>query len=190
MTNYIYISSNINFDENELIKLFNEKFSNEYNIIKIKTEDIYLPPQTLNTGAILVANDKFNNIIKQFENEIVLVIHNSIKIVNNKLIDYISLSLYFNNNKYTISGEELEINFTILEKYPKFKNIIDDLLKSYINSNKKYIYDGCQFKLSEIIDKYYNTSNDWTNYIFKISNSTRVSNILLKLFLIIPLDIL
>lgn len=185
MSNDIYISSNLEIDIENIEKLFNKKIKKKFNTFNMKSNEIYIPPQTINTGGIFTINDRYNEIIKlseiDNENPIILIIHNSLKTSTYKIIDYISIILYYDKQKYTINGEELEINFTILEKYPKFKNVIDDLIYSYVNSNKNYIYDGCENKLSEIIDKYYNLSNNWTYDIFNVSNKTRVNNLLTTL---------
>ena len=182
--NNLYIYSNLEFDKNKIKEILNETFSYNFNILMLNNNETYIPPQTINSGGLFTINDKINDMLKIIDgNEAGLIIHNSIKTQNNKLIDYISLSFIFNKNKYTESGEEIEINFTILERYPKFKNIIDDLKESYISTNKNFIYDGCNDKLSDIIEKYYNISDYWTKEIFDISNTSRISNILLKIIL-------
>lgn len=177
----LYLSSNIDFNHNKLKNLIRDNLNKEVNILNINNSESYIPPQTLNTGGIFTINDKFNDINKIKEkNEIIIVIQNSIKVANNNIIDYINIIMMINDKKENLIGEEIIITYDILNEYPLFLNIIDDFLEIYDNSNKQYIYDGCDKKFGSIINKYYPkiNENNWTEIIFKITNNKRVNNLL------------
>ena len=181
----IIISSNIEFNEQIIFDFF-KNLNKDINIEKYTYVDDYLPNQTFNLGGVLVCNDKINH-IKKLDKDFnyIISINNCIKTKKNELIDYIIILMIDNNNnkKYEISGEELIIDINILEKYPLFANILDDLYNNYIQTNSKYIFDGTEIKLCELINKYYDEipANNWIKHIFNIDNDDRINNLLLKL---------
>ena len=80
------------------------------------------------------------------------------------------ISVYKNNEYITEMNEGVNLDIEILNNYSKFLLIIKDLKNSYINTSKKYIFNGCEDKLVEIINKYYPNLPKY-NSIKKLKNS-------------------
>ena len=167
----------------KLIKTFFKSINSdiEYEITNI--DDIYTPPQMINSADIYIKS-KINN----YNNDnasYILCIYNVLKIIDSKIIDSFLIIFKDNINSkiYEVTGSELHIDFTILNEYPLFVNIIDDLYDNYQKTSSKYIFDGCDSKLSTLINKYYpNIKEDkWINEIFNKDNNNRINKLLNKL---------
>ena len=86
---------------------------------------------------------------------LIISISSSLEFKNLKIYEKVNVVIYNyeNNQIYKSSKIILEININILDKYPKFINIIDELIQIY-KSSKNYFYEGCYLKLI-IYQKYY-----------------------------------
>ena len=79
------------------------------------------------------------------------------KVVNNEIIDHVNICVKncSIDAKLFEEGQDICINYNILDKYPLFIKVVEDLYKNYEETNKKYIYDGCELTLGQIINNYY-----------------------------------
>ena len=176
------IITNINIKK-KIIKTFFKSIKSDIEFEMTNIDDIYTPPQMINSADIYIKS-KINN-YNDDNTSYILCIYNVLKIIDSKITDYFLIILKDNKNSkiYEVSGSELHIDFTILNKYPLFVNIINDLYDNYQKTNSKYIFDGCDSKLSTLINKYYpNIQEDkWINEIFNKDNNNRANKLLNKL---------
>ncbi len=176
------ILTNINIRK-KIVKTFFKSINSNIEFEITNVDDIYTPPQMINSADIYIKS-KINN-YNDDNTKYILCIYNILKIIDCKITDSFLIILKDNINSkiYEITGSELNIDFTILNEYPLFVNIIDDLYDSYQKTSNKYIFDGCDSKLSTLINKYYpNIQEDkWINQIFNKDNNNRVTKLLNKL---------
>lgn len=167
----------------KVIKHFFKSFESNIEFEITNIEDIYTPPQMINSAETYIKS-KINT-YNDDKISYVLCIYNVLKIINSKITDSFIILLKDNINSkiYEVTGSELHINLSILNKYPLFVNIINDLYDNYQKTSSKYIYDGCESKFSSLINKYYPNINDdnWISQIFNKDNDTRVNKLLNKL---------
>lgn len=183
--NKIFVSSNFDIKK-KTINNFLNYLNIDGDIEFFELNDIYIPPQFINSGEDFVRN-KINN-INNDTFEYILCVYNFLKIENKKIINYFFISFKDNNDStYEIYGSEIEIDYKILKDYPNFINVIDDIYESYLNTSKKYIYDGCDATLGFLINKYYPniSESNWSKIIFKKDNNSRVNKLLNKMSRII-----
>jgi len=127
-------------------------------------------------------NEKYNLDINDYD--YVISIENALKIANNKIIDgvYISIENCKTHERFTEYGEEITIDYTILEKYPLFLKITQDLYQNYEDTSKKYIYDGSELTLGKIINKHYPDIpyDNWMKNIFNKDRQQQIITVLNK----------
>ena len=105
---------------------------------------------------------------------------------------YILFFIFLNlPSQYSYSGGDIEISYKILKEYPKIINVIDDLIRNYEETNKKYIFDGCSKTFGELINKYYPDipHDNWMMILCKKDRSNQILSVLKKLTPKIKADI-
>ena len=197
MTKIILASEN-NIKENVVKKWFKKYIQKDILLLKkVKINDKLLPPQPINTGGILSCNDRIKYIINNIDTlenyNYIISIENSIKIIDNKIIDCVNIKIknLLTTNEYSYSGGDIEISYKILKEYPKIINVIDDLIRNYEETNKKYIFDGCSKTFGELINKYYPDipHDNWMINIYNKNRSDQILSVLKKLTPKIKADI-
>ena len=178
----IYITSNITLKKQH-ISSFLKSLNKELEIKTFNIGDDYVPNQLINSGDTFLKN-KLNNIELE-DCMYILCVYNLLEVKDCVMKDYFIVIFkdIENGKTYEVKGSELEIDYCILDKYPKFINIIDDMFNNFKKANKKYIYDGCDVKLSSLIHSYYPNipENNWSKTIFNKDITTRVNKLLNKI---------
>ena len=178
----IYITSNITLKKQQ-ISSFLKALNKDLEIKTFNICDDYVPSQLVNSGDCFLKN-KLNSIELE-DCMYVLCVYNLIEVKDCILKDYFIVILkdIENCKTYEVRGSEIEIDYCILDKYPKFINIIDDMYDNLKKTSKKYIYDGCELKLSSLIHKYYPDipENNWSKTIFNKDTVTRINKLLNKI---------
>ncbi len=107
---------------------------------------------------------------------------------NNKLLEYFDIvNICIENcntlEKFEHTGQEIEINYKIMEKYPAFLKIIEDLYVNYKETYKNYIYDGSEMTIGEIINHYYPEipDNNWMKFICNVDRTSQITKGLCQL---------
>ena len=134
---------------------------------------------------------KINDVKDKYSNDgvsYILSIENFIEILEDKIDYKICMCVYkYKNNEYvTEISEGVDLDIKVLDKFQKFLLIIKDLKNSYINTNDKYIFNGCEEKLVEIIIKYYPNlqKNNCIRYLNnKYNNINQIEFLLDKVFM-------
>ena len=93
---------------------------------------------------------------------------------------------YKSNEYVTEISDGVDLDIRVLDKFSKFLLIIKDLKNSYINTKEKYIFNGCEEKLVEIIIKYYpnlQKNNCIRNFNNKYNNINQIEFLLDKVFM-------
>lgn len=183
----IILASENKIKENAVKEWFKKSINKDLvSIKKINITDPLLPPQPINTGGILNCSDRIKFVMKTIEDienyDYIISIENYLKIVDNKIIDsvYVKIKDLLTNVEYSATGSDIELSYNILKEYPKFVDILDELLKNYEDTNKNYIFDGCEKSFGELINKYY-PDIPTGNWMKKICNKDRKQQILLVL---------
>ena len=158
-------------------------FSNVLNkdlvtIKKINISDSLLPPQPINTGGILSCSDRIKFVERQhksnkYEYDYIISIENFLKVENGKITDIV----------HTMTGGEIEITYKNVIEYPNIVNCIDELIKNYEISNKKYIYDGCETTFGDLINKHYSdiSAKNWMKTISNLNRKDQILSVLKNL---------
>lgn len=180
----IILASENKIKENAVKEWFKKSINNDLVSIKnINITDKLLPPQPINTGGLLNCSDRIKFIIKNVDDiknyDYIISIENYLKIEDNKVIDcvYVKIKDLLINTEYSAVGGDIEISYNILKEYPKFVDIVQQLLDNYENTNKNYIFDGCEMTLGELINKTY-PEIDSNNWMKKLCNRDRKEQIL------------
>ena len=86
---------------------------------------------------------------------------------------------------FKCSGQDIIIDYKIMDKYPVFLKVVEDLCKNYQDTYKKYVYDGCEMTLGKIINHYYPLipDNNWMKIICNKDRVNQIKNTLHLLFL-------
>jgi hypothetical protein len=158
-------------------------------IKKVNVSDSLLPPQPINTGGILICSDRIKFVEKNIPNiqdyEYIISIENCLKIRDNKILDcvYIKIKDILLDCEYSANGGDVEITYKFLKDYPKLLNITDDLIKNYEETNKKYIFDGCEITFGELINKYYPNipAKNWMKKLCNLNRKDQILSVLEKI---------
>lgn len=157
--------------------------------IKVKNlSDNLIPNQLINTGGNLSIYDKIlqiQKLVNLTEYDYIISIDNHLNISDSEISSVLNISVKDINNELIFNEKENECIITtdILDDYPLFTKIINDLYNNYKSSNKLFIYDGCNINFGKLINKYYpNISiENWPKVLFKKDRETTLLNILNKI---------
>ena len=184
----ILLASNSKIKENAIKKWFRIHFKDtELELEKMIVDDTLVPPQPINSGGMFSCTDRINYVEKN--NDIssfdyIISIESSLKIVNDEILDVVNICIKncILEANYQDSGQEIAINYKVMEEYPLFIKIVDDLYKNYEDTSRKFIYDGCELTLGEIINNYYPDipKNNWMKFICNKDRETQIFRVLQK----------
>ena len=177
----VLLCSNSSIKEQAIKKWFKSNLKEVVVIEKHPVKDKLLPPQPLNTGGKLCCSDRIREARNNCDINLydyIIAIESSINTNSETLEDIVNVIVENcqTGETFETSGKPIEINFTIMSKYSSFIKILDDFIKNYEDSNKDYIYDGCEMTLGKIINHYYPEIPDdnWMKFMF---NKDRVNQI-------------
>ena len=79
--------------------------------------------------------------------------------------------------------QQIEITYKNVIEYPNIVNCIDELIKNYEISNKKYIYDGCETTFGDLINKHYSdiSAKNWMKTISNLNRKDQILSVLKNL---------
>ncbi len=165
----IILLTSENYAKLKLIKKWIKKNNLEdVSFLKFDKKDTLLPIQPINNGAKLSCNESVNNMVEKesrYYNSIISF-DECIDIENNEILFYfyIVCKNVLTNEKIEGKSKHIKIDYNILEKYPKFTNVVKELYNNYIDTKCKYIYDGCELTLSKIISNNFSNldEDNWT----------------------------
>jgi len=184
----VLLTSNSKIKENAIKKWFRIHFKDiELELDNMVVNDKFIPNQPINTGGMFTCTDRISYIEKNKDitnYDYIISIENSLKVMDNEIIDFVNICIKncLTDNQYQEYGQEVTINYKILEDYPLFIKIVDDLYKNYEDTNKKFIYDGCALTLGEIINNYYPDipKNNWMKFICNKDREIQIYRVLNK----------
>lgn len=156
----IILCSKSNVKEEIIKKWFKDNLKIDIEIEKEYIENILIPPQPIGEDIKLICLKKINDLKDSIlSNDInyIISIENFLEILEDKLIYRLCICVYnFDKDEFkTKINEGVNLDIEILDNYPNFLSVIKDLKNSYIDTNKKYIFNGCEDKLIDIVNKYY-----------------------------------
>jgi len=156
----ILLCSNSSLKEQAVKKWFKVYLKEAVKIEKHTVTDKLLPSQPMNTGGKLSCSDRIVNAKKNVnvsDFDYIVSIESSLDVTDTQLIDVVNICIENCSTleKFECKGQDIEINYKIMEKYPSFLKIVDDLNINYKETYKNYVYDGCELTLGEIINHYY-----------------------------------
>lgn len=151
---------NSSYKDDVIKNWFNEKLEIEMEIENIDIINESLPRQSIGEDTKLICLKKINDIKDKYINKqinYIISLENFLEILEDKIVYKLCICVYkYKSNKYvTEISEGINLDIEVLNKFSKFILIIKDLKNSYINTHDKYIFNGCDKKLDEIIIKYY-----------------------------------
>ena len=184
----VLLASNSRIKENAIKKWFRVHLKlYELELTKMEVNDSLIPPQPMNSGGMYSCTDRISFVEKELGEEkydYIVSIENSLKVMNNEIIDYVNICIKncLTEEKMQEEGQEIVINYKILDKYPLFLKIVEDLYKNYEETNKRFIYDGSELTLGQIINNYYPDipKNNWMKYLFNKDRETQIYRVLNK----------
>lgn len=168
------------------------KFRFKFDFTKITTLAVpsaegIVPEQPIGIGGVTCCHERIKLIETHFMEEIlknrfVISIENSINIEGDKLSDIVNVVIkdIKNNKVYAKSGNPINIDLSILDKYPKFMNIIGEFRESYEQTSQNYVFNGCEKTLGSLINKYYPDipKDNWMKKIFDVDRVDQIFIIL------------
>ena len=185
------LCSNSTFKEDIIKKWFYSKLEIELEVENVNIINDSLPNQAIGEDIKLICLKKINDVKEKYSNDgvsYILSIENFIEILEDKIKYKICMCVYkYKTNEYvTEISEGVDLDIRVLDKFSKFLLIIKDLKNSYINTKDKYIFNGCEDKLVEIIIKYYpnlQKNNCIRNLNNKYNNINQIEFLLDKVFM-------
>lgn len=184
----ILLCSNSSLKEQAVKKWFKLYLKEAFEMEKHTVTDKLLPPQPMNTGGKLSCSDRIVNAKKNVDTssfDYIISIESSLDVADNKLFDVVNICIENCSTleKFEYKGQEIEINYNIMEKYPAFLKIVEDLHTNYEQTYKNYVYDGSEMTLGEIINHYYPEipDNNWMKFICNKDRVTQISKALNQL---------
>lgn len=170
----IILCNNSDIKEQILKKWFENNLKINIEIEKVYIENNLLPPQPIGNDIESISLNKINFVKDKNTNpnlKYIVSMDNFIDIMEDKIKYYIYISVYtYDKNEYiTKKSEGIDLDIEIMNDYPNFLSIIKDLKNSYLTTKEKYIFNGCQDKISELIHKYYPNipKNNWIKVMKK-----------------------
>lgn len=183
----IILLTSENYDKIKVVKKWIKKNNiDDVSFLKYENKDTLLPKQPINSGANLSCNENVNNMEEKEERyyDVIISFEECISIENNEIsfYYYIVCKNVFTGKKIEEKSKLVKIDYNILDKYPKFLNVVNDLYNNYIDTKCKYIYDGCELTLSKIISKYHDNLNEdsWLENMKLVSKEDMLYNLLDK----------
>lgn len=184
----ILLCSNSSIKEQAVKKWLKLHLKETFKIDKHPVTDKLLPPQPMNSGGNLCCSDRIRNADTTIEisnYDYIISIESSLEISDDNLIDkvYVCIKNCSTNETFECNGHDFIIDYKIMDKYPLFLKVIEDLCKNYKDTCKKYIYDGCEMTLGRIINHYYPEIPDdnWMKVIYNKDRVNQIKNTLHKL---------
>jgi len=184
----ILLCSNSSIKEQAVKKWFKVYLKEVVKIEKHTVTDKLLPSQPMNTGGKLSCSDRIVNAKKNVDvtdYDYIVSIESSLDVTDSKLIDVVNICIENCSTleKFECKSQDIEINYNIMDKYPSFLKIIEDLNKNYKETYKNYVYDGCEMTLGEIINHYYPEipENNWMKFICNKDRVTQIAKTLNQL---------
>ena len=178
----ILLCSNSSLKEQAVKKWLKIYLKELFEISKYKINDKLLPPQPMNNGGKLSCSDRILNVKKEIDSskyDYIISIESSLNIKDNKIFDIVNICIEncITLEKFEYIGQEIEINYKIMEKYPSFLKIIEDLYLNYKQTYKNYIYDGSEMTIGKIINHYYPEipDNNWMKFICNIDRISQIT---------------
>lgn len=154
----IILCSKSNIKKDMISRWFKEKKNIEIDLEKIDIENDALPPQPIGDDIKLICLKKINDIRDNYNNiDYIISIENYVDILEDMLNYRLCMCVYkYNSNEYvTIVNDGVSLDLDIMNNYPNFLLVLKDLKDSYKNTKNKYIFNGCEDKLSNLVHKYY-----------------------------------
>jgi len=184
----ILLCSNSSLKEQAVKKWFKVYLKEAVKIEKHTVTDKLLPSQPMNTGGKLSCSDRIVNAKKNVnvsDFDYIVSIESSLDVTDTQLIDVVNICIENCSTleKFECKGQDIEINYKIMEKYPSFLKIVEDLNINYKETYKNYVYDGCEMTLGEIINHYYPEipDNNWMKFICNKDRVTQITKALNQL---------
>jgi hypothetical protein len=178
----ILLCSNSSLKEQAVKKWLKIYLKEVFEISKFNINDKLLPPQPMNNGGKLSCSDRILNVKKEIDlskYDYIVSIESSLNIKDNKIFDTVNICIEncITLEKFEYIGQEIEINYKIMEKYPSFLKIIEDLCLNYKQTYKNYIYDGSEMTIGQIINHYYPEipDNNWMKFICNIDRISQIT---------------
>jgi len=167
------LTSKSKIKESAVKKWFRIYLKSELNLVLHSVDEKMIPEQPINTGGYLSCNDRIRHTEENYdleEYDYILSIENSLKVENNMISDVVHIIIKNckTSELFHSFGQDIDIDYKILETHPEFINIVNDLFQNYEETNTRYIYDGCELTLGKIINNYYSDIPDdnWMKYLF------------------------
>lgn len=183
----LILASKSKIKEEALKKWAKDILKKDIVIEKIDIHNKILPEQPINSGIektcadrIRFVEDIYPDIVLM--NDYIVSIENGIEIKENKIIDKVCVKLknIITKNIITYVGCPVEVEFKIMEKYPKIMNVINDFVTDYELTSKQYIYDGCSTTFGSLVNKYYPDipANNWMRTLCKKGRKLQICEVL------------
>ena len=184
----ILLCSNSSLKEQAVKKWVKLNLKEAFQLEKYTVTDKLLPPQPMNSGGKLCCSDRISNAKKHVDLtnfDYIISIESSLDVTDSKLIDVVNVCIEncLTLEKFEYKGQGIEIDYKIMDKYPSFLKVINDLHKNYEETYKKYVYDGCEMTLGQIIN-HYNPEipdNNWMKFMCLKDRVSQISKALNQL---------
>lgn len=153
----ILCSNNIN-KKDIISRWFKEKKNIEIELTNVIIENESIPPQPIGDDIKLICLKKINDVKDNYNDvDCIISTENFLEILEDKIKYKLCMCVYkYDSNEYiTKVNEGINLGLDVMNDYPNFIYIIKDLKNSYINSKDKYIFSGCEERLSYLVNKYY-----------------------------------
>lgn len=185
----VLLASDSKIKENAIKKWFKINLKEiELKLTKSGVSDVLVPPQPMNTGGIYCCLDRITNVekgISILDYDYIISIESSLKVSKDEIADNVNVCIKncITGKIYQESGQDIILNYKILEKYPLFVKVLQDLYSNYELTSKKYIYDGCESTLGSLINRYYSDipKNNWMKYVCNKDRENQIYKVLNKL---------
>lgn len=177
----ILLCSNSSLKEQAVKKWIKMHLKEPFKLEKHIINDKLLPPQPMNSGGKLCCSDRITYAKKHVDStdyDYIISIESSLDVTESKLTDVVNICIEncLTLEKFEFKGQEIEVNYRIMEKYPSFLKIVEDLHKNYQETYKSYVYDGCEMTLGQMIN-HYNPEIPDNNWMKFVCNKDRVAQI-------------
>lgn len=187
----VILCSDSDIKNRVLQKWLEYMYNEDYQITKLMVDSSKIAPnQPIDIGGMTCCFNRIQQIEdlhseETKKNKYIVSIENSLNIDETKILDVVNIAIkdLETGQIFSRSGHPIEITFSILDKYPKFINALDDLIQSYKNTRNKYIFNGCETTLGSLINKYYSNipKDNWMKVIFGKDRVEQIYNVLLDI---------
>jgi len=185
------LCSSSTFKEDLIKKWFMSNLEVELEVENVNIINDSLPRQAIGEDIKLICLKKINDVKDKYSNDgisYILSLESFIEIMEDKIEYKLCMCVYkYKSNEYvTEISDGVDLDIKVLDKFSKFLLIIKDLKNSYLNTMEKYIFNGCEEKLVEIIIKYYpnlQKNNCIRNFNNKYNNINQIEFLLDRVFM-------